>query len=67
MVEAVLVVFTARQETERLRVGQFGVQQQDFGGRRTGQRDNHIVARSGFMQADVESLVFFLVHQLIVA
>ena len=57
------MIFTPRQEADRLSVWQFGVEQQYFAGGGAGEINHHELLGCGFMHADEEGLIFFLVDQ----
>ncbi|MNC18657.1 hypothetical protein D3C75_665640 [compost metagenome] len=65
VIKRVLMIFTARGKTQRLRIHQFGIQQQYFTGRSASQINEDEVLRGGFVNADIKHLVFFFIDQLI--
>ncbi len=66
VIQTVLVIFATRQEAERLGIRQFGIQQQDFRGGGAGQKDNHVVTRGSFMQADIKRFILLFINQLVI-
>ena len=63
VIKTVFMIFTPWQKADRLGVWQFGVEQQHFAGGGAGEINYHELLGGGFMHADVEGLIFFLVDQ----